>query len=396
MQKILVEFYDKENLENVFSLLSMTYDKVLFITFSDDKSNEAFENDEPLKRFIKRRAPHLEIGTVNVTEKKFTDIIDALSRAVNEKDAYDFDLTGGSEIVIAAIGHVVATSDNPNLSIHQYDIKTGSTVFRHPEYEILKREQSAPKLSVPEIISLHGGKAAAERNELYPNVIKLREGILKLFNAVKNCSKEWNTFCSIPFTEALNKDKMVITKSVENGNYMNVCRKIGDELEKAELITDIEIYKKNGRFYYEYTLNCKKEERFLYEKSGNILEYYTYLAATECGAYTDVCVSVEVDIDGLITQDNTDTTNEIDVMASSGHVPFCISCKNKAAINEHLYEILAVSKNYCGKYAIPVVVSNANNLPAIEKRAKAMGIVLIDNISDLTYEDFKRKLKCLI
>ncbi|MBQ7040111.1 MAG: hypothetical protein IJN39_06040, partial [Clostridia bacterium] len=331
-----------------------------------------------------------------IKQKTFLGIVNALSSVINDKDAYDFDLTGGSEMVIAAIGHIFATSDNGNLSIHQYDIKTGDTVFRHPEYEVLKREQSAPKLTVPEIVALHGGKVTARRDELYPNAVKLKGGILKLFGAVKKLPKEWNNFCTVPSEEKFQKDKVHVSKQVENGNYMNACRKIGDALENAGLITDIEIFKKNGKFYYEYTLNCTKDEYFLYEKSGNILEYYTYLAMCECGAYTDVCVSVEMDADGIITTDNTDTTNEIDVMASSGHLPICVSCKNRAVINEYMYEISAVSEAYCGKYAVPVIVSNAKNLPAIEKRAKSMGIALVQNVADKTYEHFKNELKSII
>ena len=100
-----------------------------------------------------------------------------------------------------------------------------------------------------------------------------------------------------------------------------------------------------------------------------------------------------MDIDGIITTDNTDTTNEIDVMASSGHLPICISCKNRSVINEHLYEISAVTLSYCGKYAVPVIVSTVKNLEAIGKRANSMGIVLIDNISKITFSDFKNKLK---
>lgn len=396
MQKILVEFYDEENLENVFSLLSAVYDRVLFITFSEDGTDERFENDNGLKKFIKSRVPDIKADALTVEEKTFAGIVKVLSDVVNETDAYDFDLTGGSEMVIAAIGHVVGLSKNKNISIHQYDIETGDTVFRHPEYETLERDQSAPRLTVPEIVSLYGGKVTARRDEMRPDAGKLKAEVIKLFSAVKNYSKEWNSFCTMPAEEFSENGRYRIRRFVENSGCMQTCRKIGDILEKEELISDIHADKEKGRFYFEYTLNCGKNLAFLYSKSGNVLEFYTYIAAIESGVYTDVCISVDMDIDGIITTDNTDTTNEIDVMASSGHLPVCISCKNRAVINEYMYEICAVASAYCGKYAVPVIVSTVGNSEAIEKRAKAMGIVLIDNIANLTFADFKGKLKdCL-
>ena len=66
MEKVLVEFYDEENLENVFSLLSMTYDKVMFITFSEDGSTEKFNDDDGLKRFIKSRVPDIKTDIIDI------------------------------------------------------------------------------------------------------------------------------------------------------------------------------------------------------------------------------------------------------------------------------------------------------------------------------------------
>ena len=395
MEKVLVEFYDEENLENVFSLLSMTYDKVMFITFSEDGSTEKFNDDDGLKRFIKSRVPDIKTDIINVEQKTFSGIINALTKVINDEDEYDFDLTGGSEMVIAAIGHVVATSSNPKISIHQYDIETGNAIFRHPEFEVQEKGKTAPKLTVPELVYLHGGKVTAKIDDMRPDAKTLKSEVVKLFDAVKLMPKEWNNFCTTPSEDVLVNGVLRVKRFVENNNYMQTCRKIGDALETAGLITDIEIYKEKGRFYYEYTLNCGKKLAFLYAKSGNLLEYYTYIAAIECGKYTDICISVDIDADGVITTDNTDTSNEIDVVASSGHLPVCISCKNRAVINEYMYEISSVASSYCGKYAKPVIVSTVKNLTAIRKRAKSMGIVLIENIAEITFNDFKRKLAAL-
>jgi len=394
--KTLVEFYDEENLENVFSLLSMTYDKVLFITFTEDGTDESFDNDNGLKRFIKNRAPDLKTEVLTVEEKSFLGIVKTLSGAINNEDAFDFDLTGGSEMVISAIGYVIARSENPNLSIHQYDISSGNTVFRHPEFETLRREQSAPKMTVPEFVALYGGKVMGTRDELRPDIKNFRDDIIKLFAATKGRSKAWNTFCTLSTEKIFDGDKIILKKEVPDGGKMKVCREVGDALFDEDIIYDIEITKEKSGFYYAFTLNCSKKSLILFEKSGNVLEYYTYLAAMECGAFTDVCLSVEMDFDGIITTDNTDTTNEIDVMASSGHLPVCISCKNRTIINEYLYEISAVSETYCGRYAVPVIVSVDENLPAIKKRAEAMGIVLIHNIKNITYESFKQELKYIL
>ena len=395
MKKVLVEFYDEENLENVFSLLSMSYDKVMFITFSEDGTEEKYCSDSGLKKFIFNRLPDIETDIINVEEKTFLGIIKSLTGIINDQDAYDFDLTGGSEMVIAAIGHVVAVSSNPHISIHQYDIEEGKTIFRHPEFEIQEKEKRTPELTVPELVYLYGGKVTAKRDEMRPDAQAFKSEIVNLFDAVKLMSKDWNNFCTTPSEDFLVNGILRVKRFVENNTYMQACRKIGEALENAGLIADIEIYKEKGRFYYEYTLNCGKKLAFLYAKSGNVLEYYTYIAAIECGKYTDVCISVDMDADGIITTDNTDTSNEIDVMASMGHLPVCISCKNRSVINEYMYEISAVASAYCGKYAKPVIVSPVKNSRAIKNRAISMGIVLIENIANITFEKFKERLLTL-
>ena len=394
MIKTLVEFYDSENLENIFPLLSNTYDKVLFVSFKDENPADFAKQNLALLSFIKGRMPQLSVDFCEINEKKFTQIVASLSSLIDDNNAYDFNLTGGSEIVIAAIGHVVATSHNKNLSIHQYDIKSGKTVFRHPDYTVLHRELSAPKLSVNELISLQGSTINLKKSILRPDINKngLSAEITRLWNAVKDCHKSWNTFCSIPYTTTKYQNYLNMTKEVFGQKHHAAYKTISDRLKKAGIMKNERAVKRGNVTIFTFTIDSYENAHFLYEKAGNLLEMYSYAAALDCGAFTDACVGVPVDWDGIITQDNTEPTNEIDLFLSTGHIPVCVSCKNCQVTSEYFYEIFSIAAHYGGQYAIPMIISTVKNLPSIQKRAKAMGILLIDNVAKITSSEFKQRL----
>ena len=47
-----------------------------------------------------------------------------------------------------------------------------------------------------------------------------------------------------------------------------------------------------------------------------------------------------------------------------------------------------MARHYGGRYAKPVIVSNAENLPVVRKRAEEMGVLLIDAIHKMTLDEF--------
>ena len=132
------------------------------------------------------------------------------------------------------------------------------------------------------------------------------------------------------------------------------------------------------------------------DKGGNIFEMYAYYIALSTGKYIDCCVGVNVDWDGIVEDKPEEVNNEVDLVLSDGRRPVFISCKNTEVKNECVYEIDTVARYYGGKYAKPVIFSSVKAKPAIINRAKESEIILIDNISDMTENEFRATIKELL
>ena len=91
-----------------------------------------------------------------------------------------------------------------------------------------------------------------------------------------------------------------------------------------------------------------------------------------------------------------ETTNEVDLLLVSGYIPVFVSCKNTVVQNNHLYEVNALVRHYCGKYAKKVLISTLPATVAIKNRAKDMDIVLIDNVNVISFNNLKSKLAAIV
>ena len=144
-----------------------------------------------------------------------------------------------------------------------------------------------------------------------------------------------------------------------------------------------------------YHLNIPECAEVLFKKSGNILELYSYLAAFECGIFTDITTGVMLDWDGVKDNSQRNTSNEADLLCVSNCIPFFISCKNTVVTNSYLYELDALARHYCGKYTVKVIISTVPSTVSVVSRAKDMDIKLIDNVQAVSHQDFLKKLAAL-
>ena len=150
-------------------------------------------------------------------------------------------------------------------------------------------------------------------------------------------------------------------------------------------------------------------------KAGLILELKTYLICSELlrGTNGDCLTSVTIDWDGdddlsssikyLYDADDPsstiDTTNEIDVLANFGLVPYFISCKNGKFTSEELYKLNSVGEQFGKGYSVKIIVatdidfalSGAKNI--ILQRAADMGIRVISDVHEMSDEEFGSALR---
>lgn len=380
-KEALIEFYDNGSLENIISLEEGRYSQVVYLYFAD-AGTPTDQEVEVLRNFIRRRF-RIPAEFLPIREKSIASVCSTFDKVLSTQESCVIDMTGGPEIFSAAAGYYIAQKSQKPVTLQQYDIRRDTLVFRHPESD---RPLCRPELSVAECVALQG--AIVMHSTPYDAADAVMEAeILRLWGLVSDVPKQWNYFCSLPGysrSQFGNRFEKSVTSQHEFDSYQTVAQR----LRKDGLMQNETAQVVKGRKYQTFALNVPKEARMLYRKGGNLLEMYCGLAVTRAGGFHDCHVSVSLDWDSRIVRHAPDVRNEIDVMAVYGHIPVLISCKNTKIENEYLYEIMIMAKHYGGRYARPVIVSSVENLPNIALRAKEMGILLIENVQNMSLDEF--------
>lgn len=377
---VLIEFFDHESLENIISLEADRYENVFYLCFPD--TNEPTSQEKRILSSFLQRQYHTPTEFILVEEMSVPAICSVFSRLMADADACVIDLTGGSEVFSAAAGFCVAQHPDKPVTLQQYNVQQGKRTFCYPSAFNTPKH---PPLSVPEAVFLHG--AAALENTVFSTDGRLDEEVLRLWDAVKDVPRQWNHFCTLP-TLTPPEYRFQEEKGVFSTGDQAAYDAIAPRLRRKKIIQHEITQQAGNREYRMFDLNVPKEAQFLYDKGGNLLEFYCALAAHRSGVFDDCRVGVILDWDGEKERQPLDVRNEVDVMLTYGHIPIFISCKNTKIENEHLYEIMTMARHYGGRYARAAIVSNVENLPAVRKRAKEMGILMADALYKHSLTEF--------
>lgn len=385
MKRFLMEFYDADGLENIIPLLHEHFDGVTYFFFPDEAP------DARAKLVLAECVIKLSGVTpayVQIEEKSFEAVAAAFEKRIDEKNTFVFDITGGSELFIAAAGYFLRERGGANTYIHLYDVRKNRRIFSFPE----QTEESSfgGKLTFDDLVSLYGGKIlsiAGGANYDFSDKL-LRQEILRLWNAARLMPSEWNRFCSLP-AEVRTKAVNSMCKKLMRTGDREVCEKVMASLVRQRIVRNWSVVNSGGQSLLYYELSDMSKTRALYDKGGTILEMYTCLAASECEEFSDCCTGAVIDLDGVITKMPNDPKNEIDVCMMCGNCAVFGSCKNTQPTKEFLYEIATVTRDIGGAYAVPMLVSTQPALSAVKERAKELGIILIDNVYATNLNDMK-------
>ncbi len=382
MAKVLIEFYSGRTNENLCSVLNERFDKVYFL-YSSAKCAPTPAKKEALIALIEKLfgfSPNFS----RIKDISLPAALAALHKLWCDTDEFVIDITGGDEAFVAAAG-IFSAQRGTKVAIHQYNVLTGEKLYRYPLPE--QKEKLFPHyLSVEEMLSLNGATPLETPRSYVFTRGTLTGDILLLWNAVKNRPKEWNRYCSLD-RDPYDLNRLPTQKELESGEGGAAYQSISSRLKNIGVLSDEEKIRIGGRDYMRFSLNVPDEALFLYDKAGTILEMYCALCAHDSGLFHDVRVGVKLDWDGVITDDVTpDPYNEIDLVLMHGNLPVFVSCKNTAPKNDQLYEITVMAKHYGGYYATPALFCSGNATEGVKKRAKEMGVVLIDGIRYKTPE----------
>ena len=397
----LIEFFEKDALENICTCLTVAPDRVYLIGGINEKKMTAYA--EKYKQVLDRRELYTEIICKAVSKNDLQDIVEKLSKIVEECDDCIFDLTGGEDLCLVAAGIVYEKYKDRGIQLHRFNVRNNTIVDADRDGDTVVGS-FAPQLSIEENVRIYGGEIVYEEvkegktfdwrmdREFERDIDSMWEvcrvdvqfwnaaiGMFADAEKMRDTSREeLNTTVTVPhFKEYLKRN---------NHSYIKP-RRILRDLKKYGILTD---YSCDDDVF---SVTYKNEQvKYCLNVAGQALEMKIYLSALRAAEkdktriYNDVMNGVYIDWDGDIhtEQDGYDTENEIDVLMMHGMVPVFVSCKNGQVDIDELYKLNAVAEKFGGKYSRKVLVATA--LPDsdftgyLKMRAKDMGIRVVDDI----------------
>lgn len=410
-----IEFYDNTEAENICACLAYTPDRVILV---GPKLELLQDRAERYQELLEKRniCPQIICRCINKNNMK--TIVDALSELVETYDDCAFDLTGGEDLYLTAVGIVTERYSARDIQMHRFNFQSGAVYDCDMDgVNLLQMQQ--PKLSVEENIRLYGGAVVYEDNQPGTTPIwdidpEFGEDIRAMWRICsdpgrKKPEQQWNaqinTLCAADELMPKGSDPLFTRVSVQQlRSHLEYAG--ADFVYIPEILNALRDEGLLERFYYDGdTLELvykNAQVKKCLTKAGQILEMAIYLAALETQedgepAYQDVINGVCIDWDGRIKPKNKDTRNEIDVLMMHGMVPVFVSCKNGEVLKDELYKLNTVAQYFGGRYAMKVLVAPAlhylHNAAQIKERAEEFGIRVVDDLSCKSWEDLLRIVK---
>ncbi len=400
----IIEFFDKEYLENIAGSLMLSPARVILCGNSTEEMSSFRKN---MLWIFEKKNIKTEVEIVNADTKNYASVVSVLNQLIDTYPDCVFDLTGGDPIILVAMGAVSAKRNVPLHTVfpEQFKIKTIESG------QADKTETKCSTLTVEEAIALFGGRISSA----FPNkaeIPSLLEGefyrdLIGLWYILrKNCTN-WNVAVDTisSWFSPLQASKESLCFSAPKGFFTNQNKSSYKVTCTGQILKQL-IAK--GMIRQGYTGNQpvyffkNAFVRNALSKSGTLLELYT-LHCVLSAKKPDRTPLVGDAISGAVIDweydqnPKDDIKNEIDVLATTGMVPVFISCKNGGVDSDELYKLSTVAKHFGGTYAKKILVmTQANVRRSFLRRAAAMDIHVIRNVHEMSKENLiKHMQKCI-
>lgn len=404
-----IELFDSLSINNICSAILKAPDKIIFLGDNKNQMSNA------IKLYQEILGDEIEFEYHTAISTSLDSSISVLTKIIEENDECVFDITGGSDLFLVALGIVKERYPDKNIQMHRFMVMTGTHADCDGDgvtiFEELEKQNINPAITVEQNARLYGGIVKPKENPIVDDVS--RETNL-IWEVCKEDPQKWNSSTAFiskyankahivdenplrfRFTYKENEDKLAneadrIMKKLNANSMLSYYNHISDE-RKIEI-----------EFYNHFVSEC-------FSLVGKVLEmkiYYLAKNAIKDGKkeFNDVQVSVDLDWDGKIEKSSADTRNEIDVVMMKGLVPIFVSCKNGQIPMDELYKLNSVAAKFGGKIARKILVTNeirSTNAPkrdsdafdvyqqGIRNRAKEMGITIFENCHLATDEELTK------
>lgn len=411
-----IEFFDRTASENICACLANAPERVILV---GEKKNLSRSVTVYRKIFL-NRDHDVEFICKSINRNDIQSIVNILSEIVETYDDCVFDLTGGDDLLLVAVGIVSERYRDRHIQMHRFNISSNTVTDCDQDGRTIV-ESELPAMTVAENIMVYGGVIVRDDDKEggtfdWTLDREFREDIGKIWDICKVDVRLWNTQIGviaeawrIGGADGLTAEASVsrITAGLKrDGGKLVYIKRIMNGLLKGGLITECKYDEETLRITFK-----NEQVRRCLTKSGQALEmkmYLAILAATDNKGkpvYNDVMNGVRIDWDGEIhTGDGAyDTENEIDIMMMHGIAPVFVSCKNGDVDPEELYKLNSVAARFGGKYAKKILVASGLEDPDdktsekktkaqrdreeaakyIRQRAKDMGIHVIEGIQKM-------------
>ena len=395
----LIEFFEKDAIENICSSLASIPDRVVFLIGDDFEKKQKRINNNYKEIFYKRWGKDtVELVSLKINKNNIQEMIEKISSLVEKYGDCTFDLTGGEDLYLFATGVVAERYKDRNIQMHRFNIRNNTVIDCDQDGNIISTENPFA-LSVEENVLIYGGDIVYDSDEKGKTYVwdmndDFKNDINKIWNVCRRNVRLWNTLigafkaahevsgysedltCSVPVI------KVIETLERKGGAFIlneKVSERILCELCNAGLLKDY--FFDEEEFCVTYK-NAQVKRCLTVE--GQALEMKMFLVALDdCKeTYNYVMNGVHIDWDGKRDESEFDTENEIDIMMMHGMVPVFVSCKNGSFDSNELYKLNTVATRFGGKYAKKVLLATAlDNSDAsnfLRQRARDMGINLIE------------------
>ena len=389
--RTLVKIFSQEPLENVMAMMKYRPERILFLGHKDNMLTKQIRD---LEQFRDNKCPEVETEFIELPKDNLDGAIDMITLIIREYPGVRFDLTGGSELILIALGCISARMEISKLRIDPF---TGKEIDIRGS-EVLTSDYHF-SIKIADDIILHGGLMTKETGSIaeWKFTEEFREDIRIMWDLCRRYRGDWNKHCGI--IDELRKN----TLGQQEGCSELYINQLGDAIKLLRNLYDIGMlrdYEEHGKkVFFRFKNNQIKK---IIGKAGNMLELHVYEVATrEPYLFTDAVIGAHIDWDGEIhdsTNPGYDTMNEIDVILMKQVCPIFISCKSGKAGGNALHELETVSRKFGGKYARKALVlaracDNTTGTMFFKQRARDMHIWIIDDVFRMSDEQLLNKLK---
>ena len=393
---VLIKCFSESHTENMAACLQLRPETMLLI------GNER-AMAEPIRNYrsiLKKRGQRTDIQVCDSWQKDLVDLSVIVKRFITRQEEYVIDLTGGEEVIVMALGAVVAGMEpehRAKIRMIRYDFTRNVLLDCIHDYAPMAGKPLT--LPVEDLIALHGGTVHPSSHQ--PGKEVTVRQLDPLWELASEDPKWWNqVLMYLGELESWADDKTQVFLSLRfmRGEIKDFERKEEMVRELLEEFHNRGIIKNHSsRDCLEYTYTSSLY-RYCTLKAGNVLEMKTLLEARallDKGVpfFQDCKMSVHIDWDGIVHDPEKripETRNEIDVLLTRGMTPLFISCKNGNVGEDELYKLNTVVANFGGPHARKMLVATEYLAsPALRQRAWDMDILLVDKVADYSKEQWR-------